>query len=166
MIKLNAYLQVSLKRRWPSKNADYRDSFFLCWVDKFRTGGKPSTWFPPGGLVEHISDDQILYKIQIAFWCKLEFNCGCEFMSLDLPFKLHRDSDFKLIFFDFRFYFRLRIPNSIFDPTFRNLIYLRQCRLLRLRPRLRLRFRPDIRFRMRIWLWRRSSIQFQIRIRI
>ena len=24
----------------------------------FRTGGKPSTWFPPGGLVEHISDDR------------------------------------------------------------------------------------------------------------
>ena len=23
-------------------------------VFKFRTGGKPSTWFPPGGLVEHI----------------------------------------------------------------------------------------------------------------
>ena len=34
---------------------------------KFRTGGKPSTWFPPGGLVEHISDDQFLYKISIAF---------------------------------------------------------------------------------------------------
>ena len=34
---------------------------------RFRTGGKPSTWFPPGGLVEHISDDQFLYKIQIAF---------------------------------------------------------------------------------------------------
>ena len=76
---------------------------------RFRTGGKPSTWFPPGGLVEHISDDQFLYKIQIAFWCKLEFDYGCEFMSLDFAFKLHRDSGFELIFFDFRFYFRLRI---------------------------------------------------------
>ena len=29
-----------------------------CPAPVFRTGGKPSTWFPPGGLVEHISDDR------------------------------------------------------------------------------------------------------------
>ena len=32
----------------------------------FRTGGKPSTWFPPGGLVEHISDDRKYHKSKLC----------------------------------------------------------------------------------------------------
>ena len=35
-------------------------------MEKFRTGGKPSTWFPPGGLVEHISDDQNYHKLKLS----------------------------------------------------------------------------------------------------
>ena len=61
-------------------------------------GGKPSTWFPPGGLVEHISDDQFLYKIQTTCWCKwcwfwgslgeCEFGQGpseCDYPALRVP---------------------------------------------------------------------------------
>ena len=50
----------------------------LDWAAGFRTGGKPSTWFPPGGLVEHISDDQNFMKFKTKFRCKFEFNCRYE----------------------------------------------------------------------------------------
>ena len=44
------------RRRSESENGDFSEIVFPCAREhRLVVGGKPSTWFPPGGLVEQIS---------------------------------------------------------------------------------------------------------------
>ena len=55
----------------------------LATVLVLEAGGKPSTWFPPGGLVEPTAPPQIFKgSFKMTFWKKIKFAKNLEIMKI------------------------------------------------------------------------------------
>ena len=103
-----------------------------CPAPVFRTGGKPSTWFPPGGLVEHISDDRKYHKsklclkasaVAVAEASAAILATGCisaagEFgpdvrFNFVFEFKFRFDFGYEIILFKCELLFKLIVGNNL-----------------------------------------------------